>query len=168
MQIIKNKNIFKIKDSEINTYLDARNEKFNKIKMINKKSISRLDHYNWWFENKRNIYLYKISKDQKIFFWDQVQITQKKKFIVGGWHSNFSNINLFIILFIQNWQINRLRKLKIPWIAVVKKNNKSVYKLCKYLGYTIIDSKNDSWFSIINKFFNVDFRDFYYLIKFPK
>lgn len=168
MQIIKNKNIFKIKDNEINNYLDARNKKFNKIKMVNKRSINRLEHYNWWFENKRKIFFYQINKDQKIFFWDQVIVNNKKKFIVGGWHSNFSNINLYIILFIQNWQINRLRKLKLPWIAVVKKNNKSVYKLCKYLGYNKIDSKKDDWFCIINKFFGVSFKNFYFLIKYPK
>ena len=68
MLTIKNKNIFKINDNEINNYLDARNKKFNKIKMINKKSINRLEHYNWWFSNKRNIFIYKIDENQKIFF----------------------------------------------------------------------------------------------------
>jgi len=168
MLTIKNKNIFKINDNEINNYLDARNKKFNKIKMINKKSINRLEHYNWWFSNKRNIFLYKINENQKIFFWDKKENIKKKKFLVGGWHSNISKINLYIILFINKWQINRLKKLNLPWIAVVNKNNKSIYKLCRYLGYIEIKSKNNLWFNIIEKFFNVSSKEFYYLIKFPK
>jgi len=164
MQTLNKKNIFRINDQKINNYLDARNLKFNRYKMINKRKISSIEHYNWWFKNKRNIFFYKINKNNEIYFWDQIFTYQNKSFIAAGWHSNFRKTNLYIILFLQKWQISRLKGKKIPWIAVVKKNNKIVYKLCNYLGYRdISNDKSDDWYKIIKNFFGVSSKDFYFL-----
>ena len=83
MQTLNKKYIIKINDEEINNYLDARNLKFNRDKMINKKKISSIEHYTWWFKNKRNIFFYETNKDDKIYFWDQIFTYQNKSFIVG-------------------------------------------------------------------------------------
>ncbi len=164
MQFIKKKNIKKINDLEINNFLNSRNFRFNRIKMVNKKNINSINHYSWWFENNRNIFFYKLDKDKKIYFWDQIVNYNYKSFIVAGWHSNYKKTNLYIILFLQKWQISRLKSKKLPWIAVVKKNNKMIYKLCKYLGYREIDKNNSiKWYQIIKKFFGVNNKDFYYL-----
>jgi len=164
MQTLNKKNIFRINDQKINNYLDARNLKFNRYKMINKRKISSIEHYNWWFKNKRNIFFYKINKNNQIYIWDQIFTYQNKSFIAAGWHSNFRKTNLYIILFLQKWQISRLKGKKIPWIAVVKKNNKIVYKLCNYLGYRdISNDKSDDWYKIIKNFFGVSSKDFYFL-----
>ena len=42
MQTLNKKYIIKINDEEINNYLDARNLKFNRDKMINKKKFPQL------------------------------------------------------------------------------------------------------------------------------
>ena len=164
MQTLNKKYIVKINDEKINDYLDARNLKFNRDKMINKKKISSIEHYAWWFKNKRNIFFYETNKDDKIYFWDQIFTYQNKSFIAACWHSNFRKTNLYIILFLQKWQISRLKSKRLPWIAVVKKNNKIVYKLCNYLGYIDISKdKSDVWYKIIKNFFGVNSKDFYFL-----
>ena len=56
MKINKMK-INKIKIYSINDYLIARNDKFNRLKMLNKKKISYLNHYIWWFSHNRE-YIY--------------------------------------------------------------------------------------------------------------
>ena len=56
-----NKKIYKIDDSHIWSYLDSRNLKFNREKMINSKKITRIKHAIWWFSNKREIFYYKIE-----------------------------------------------------------------------------------------------------------
>ena len=73
--------ISKIKIYSINDYLVARNEKFNRSKMLNKKNISNLNHYIWWFSHNREIYTYEPSKNKFIYFWQKNLKSKKKKFL---------------------------------------------------------------------------------------
>ena len=95
MLTIKNKNILKINDNEINNYLDARNYKFNKIKMINKNLLIDWNTTTGGLVIKE-ICLFRLMKIKK--FLGQDRKYKKKEFLVGGWHSNISKINLYIIL----------------------------------------------------------------------
>ncbi len=160
MQTLK---LRKVKDIEINEYLNSRNMPFNKNKMVNKNKIKNIDHYNWWFSNKRSIYCCEVDKYHKIFFWDKVCISKKTRFIVGGWHSNQKKTNLIHILYFQKWQIKNRKKLGLFWIAVIKKNNKKILKLCKYLGYKLVSKKDNKIHKLIKDFFKVSSNEFYFL-----
>ena len=92
--------ILRAKDSNINTYLDSRNLPFNKIKMITKNNILRVNHYNWWFNNNRTKFIFKTSNKEIIFFWQEIIKFEKKNYLIGGWHSNTKNINIYYIILI--------------------------------------------------------------------
>ena len=45
--------INKINDNHIMNYLRSRNENFNRSKMVNSNKIKFINHFIWWFTNKR-------------------------------------------------------------------------------------------------------------------
>ena len=118
-----NKKINKITDNHIWAYFFSRNLHFNKSKMIKSKNILPLEHIVWWFTNKREIFYYKVSRKDTIYFWQEIKIFNKKKYRIGGWHSNVNKINIFYVLFILKWlfSYNKKKKQKHDWVAVVKK-----------------------------------------------
>ena len=53
-------------------YLRSRNENFNRSKMVNSNKIEFINHFIWWFTNKREIFYYKINKAKIIYFWHEI------------------------------------------------------------------------------------------------
>lgn len=156
--------IDKLPDTEINSYLVSRNFSFNKNKMINKTKIDKLNHYIWWFTSERTNFRMTIDKNKKIYLWQKSVLINKKKYLIGGWHSNIKKINLFYVLYFLKWQLkyNKLKKIDQNWVAVVKKNNRWILRLTKYLGYKIVN-KIDKEYKVIKKIFNVGNKKFYFL-----
>ncbi len=159
-----NYKIAKLADTEINHYLDSRNFNFNKNKMINKKKIARLNHYIWWLNNQRTSFVMTIDRKKKIYLWQEIISINKKKYLIGGWHSNVNKINLFYVMYFLKWQLNynKLKKINHDWIAVVKKNNKWILKLTTHIGYRIVKEK-DREYEAIKKKFNVNSKKFDFL-----
>ena len=157
--------IKKINLNQINCYLDSRNLKFNRDKMLNFKEISNLDHYTWWFTNKREIYFYETKKNKIIFFWQQKMNYKNYNFYIGGWHSNYKNTNLFDILYVLKWLLkkNEIKKKNYDWLAIVKRKNNSILKLTKYMGYYEIFNKNDYFYKLIKKTFKPKTNQFHFL-----
>lgn len=154
---MKNIKIRKINISDINHVLETRNLNFNRKFMINKKKIKSIDHYIWWFLNKRESFVASINSKIKIYFWHEVIKYQKEKYCIGGWHSNSLNLNMLEILYILKWQLKYLvqKRKNYTWIAVTKKNNKAILSLTSLLGYKKIDFKESKFNKIINKTFKV-------------
>ena len=159
------KKIRRVNDSDINDILISRNFNFNRKFMIKKKIISNLEHYIWWFNNNREIFVYNINDNHKIYFWHKLVVYNKKKILVGGWHSNKKKTNLYYVLFILKWQLEYLqrKKLNYDWIAVINKKNKWVLALTKLLGYTHVSQKEIFFQKAINKIFNVSKKKYFYL-----
>ena len=155
----------KITDEHINQFLDSRNLYFNRSKMIRNAKIQRVKHYLWWFDNNREIFMLQINNNSKVYIWQQINLFNKKKFFIGGWHSDTKNINLYYVLwgFKNLNRINKKQKKNFTWLAVVKNNNNSVLQLTKLLKYKEIKNRN-KYFKIIKKIFNVSNRKFKYLI----
>ena len=111
------------------------------------------------------MFLFTPEKNILIFFWQEIISYNKKKYLVGGWHSNRIKINLYYIIAILKWQLrrNKNKKVNYPWLAVVKNNNKSVLKLTNYLGYKIISRKNNYLFNVIKNIFSVSNKKYYFL-----
>ena len=158
------KKIYKVRDNDIFGYLNSRNSKFNRVKMIKTKPIDYIDHFIWWFTNKREIFFYKLNKKKKIYFYQEVIKYQKKKYLIGGWHSNSNQIDIMHVLYFLKLKFknNKKRKLNYDWIAVVKKNNPWILKLTKYLGYTKVQ-KGELHYRVIKNYFCVDEKRFYFL-----
>tara|TARA_B100000575_G_C22817470_1_gene481095 strand:- start:133 stop:606 length:474 start_codon:yes stop_codon:yes gene_type:complete len=152
--------------SDINGALKSRNFEFNRKYMINKKKIKSIDHYIWWFSNKRESFVASINSKIKIYFWHQIIKYQKEKYCIGGWHSNSINLNMLEVLYVLKWQLKYLMRNKknYTWIAVTKKNNKAILSLTRLLGYKTVSIKESKFNKIINITFKVK-RDKYRFLK---
>lgn len=150
---------------DINDILISRNYNFNQKFMVNKKKISNLEHYIWWFTNKRETFVYHINDSNRIYFWHELIVFNNRKIFIGGWHSNKKKTNLYYVLFILKWQLQYLKrkKLNYPWIAVVNKKNKWVLALTKFIGYERVTSKEIFFKRAIKKKFKVTEEKFFYL-----
>ena len=155
----------KITDEHINQFLDSRNLNFNRNKMINKSKISRINHYLWWLENNREMFVIEINNDSKVYIWQEIILINKKKFLIGGWHSNTKSINLYYVLlgFKSLNKINKINKKNFTWLAVVKNENSSVLHLTNLLEYKEVKEKH-KLFKYIKKVFNVSNKKFKYLV----
>ena len=60
----------KVLDKEINHYLQSRNLSLNRQQSTHNKKISSLDHYIWWFRNKRNSFAL-IKKKKIVYIYDE-------------------------------------------------------------------------------------------------
>ena len=156
--------IFKISDNLITDYLNSRNLDFNRKKMVINKPIKFVNHFIWWFTNKREIFFYKINKEERIYFYQEIIQYKNKKYLIGGWHSNSKKVNLIHVLYFLKWQLykNKKRKLNYDWVAVVKKNNSWILKLVKFLGYELVN-KNKVYNKVIKNHFKVSVKNYFYL-----
>jgi hypothetical protein len=156
--------IFKISDNLITDYLNSRNLDFNRKKMVINKPIKFVNHFIWWFTNKREIFFYKINKEERIYFYQEIIQYKNKKYLIGGWHSNSKKVNLIHVLYFLKWQLykNKKRKLNYDWVAVVKKNNSWILKLVKFLGYELVN-KNEVYNKVIKNHFKVSVKNYFYL-----
>lgn len=133
--------------------------------MINKKKIKTIDHYIWWFLNKRESFVASTNSKTKIYFWHQVINYQQEKYCIGGWHSNSSNLNMLEILYILKWQLKYLiqNKKNYTWVAVTKKNNKAIMSLTSLLGYKTVSHRDSKFIRIIKKTFKVKRNEYRFL-----
>jgi hypothetical protein len=154
----------KLKDHHFWEMLNSRNQLFNREKFINKSQIKLHDHLIWWFNNNREYYVFETYSKEKIFFWQKKINVKKKNFYIGGWLSNKKKVNLIMVVYALRWQLklNKKNSKDYDWIAVVKKNNKSVKKLTDFLGYKIV-SKNNKNYELIKKIYKVSDKNYYYL-----
>ena len=136
-----NLRIRKINDEDINHYLYCRNLKINRKMSSNSKIISNLDHYNWWFNTKRNSYVLLENGRKILYFYDEeVFSLYKKKYFLSGCFVCENECSVRHILFILNWQRN-LRK-NVTWVSFVKKTNLLAVKYSKYVRWQNFKKKN--------------------------
>ncbi len=126
-----------VDDTHINRYLAARNHPKNQMRMIDHSEISKLDHYTWWFNTKRQSYLLYESKVPQLYIWHEGVVVDDKTFLIGGWFVVEKETNFQSALVALQWQLKHCEEhlADTPWIAVIHKDNKFVQLLNKYLGF---------------------------------
>ncbi|WP_420935279.1 hypothetical protein ACOJR9_05085 [Alteromonas sp. A081] len=126
-----------VDDTHINRYLAARNHPKNQMRMIDHSEISKLDHYTWWFNTKRQSYLLYESKVPQLYIWHESVVVDDKTFLIGGWFVVEKETNFQSALVALQWQLKHCEEhlADTPWIAVIHKDNKFVQLLNKYLGF---------------------------------
>jgi len=154
----------KVTDHDFWEMLRSRNLIFNREKFINSKKIKLCDHLIWWFKNHRENFVIKLTKEEKIFFWQNKIKTKNFFYYIGGWWGNKKKVNLLMVSYALRWQLklNKKNHKNYDWIAVVKKNNRPVKKLTDFLGYRNV-TRNDVQYEIIKNTFNVSHKKYYYL-----
>ncbi len=157
---------FKIKDTFVNHYLDYRNMFINRERSLNKSLIQKHDHYIWWFNSSNLIekYYYFNKKVISIFYHYKININNKS-YWYGGWMSCETKPNFFEIINFLKFQTKiSLLKRKLPWLAIIKKNNKFVYLVNKKLKFSRIDDQK--LITDIKKKFNISKKNkHHFLIK---
>jgi len=152
--------IDKITDKEINFYLHCRNLEMNIKNSSDSKKIKSLDHYIWWFLNKRNSYVLNRSGKRILYFYDQKTNNKiKDSYTLSGWFACVKDCSIKEILHSLNWQ--RYHSSKVKWISCIKKCNKFSIKLSKYIGWQLI-KKNNEFFKKIKFQLKIKTDNFYF------
>ena len=141
-------------DKLINAYYFSRFQNKNLQLSVSKK-VKLIDHYIWWFTNKRKFQVYELSNKKLIFFWYQKFYFKKNYFWTCGFHVD-SNTNLNeIIKSYSNFLKFLKKKKKIPIVGLIIKKNIFLKKLNQDLGFTNIPSSNDKVYQAIKKFYKI-------------
>lgn len=157
--------IRKVIDSDINHYLYARNLQKNRQNMTINQPISKLEHYNWWFNNQRESYLLIKSNEKKLYIWHQKVIFKKNGYLIGGWFVCDDNTSFEIAAAALEWQLKMTAKIhpNYTWIAIIKKTNKYVNLLNKYMGFVNVKEGEEEYFAIKDFFNNPSFNEYNYV-----
>lgn len=148
--------ISKVDGKYINKYLLSRNLKINRTNSLNKKKIDNLSHYLWWFNNKRESYVFKKNEDEIIFFYHETIIIKNFSFIKPGWcliNSKVSFLDILRALEIQKKIIDK-QNYSIPNLGIIKKSNTSMVKFAKNLNWEIIHT-HEKIYKILCKSLNL-------------
>lgn len=164
---IKNKKIGKVEDTFINKYLDSRNLEQNRKNSLNTNLINKIDHYIWWFSTRRQSYYLQRNGKIRIFFSQELVNFKKRIFWVGGWFNSKNKCTTLDIMEALKWQLNYSKKIhNCPWIVLIKKTNKIVFKINRYLGYKIISkNKNNILYQALRDFYNIKKTKNYYFLE---
>ena len=135
---------------DINHYLFCRNKKINKLVSSSKKDISNIEHYNWWFNNKRKSYILKKNHIKLLYFYEQEIVISKTKYFVSGFFVN-DKCKFHDVVFALNWQ-KKQSKPKDKWVQFIHKKNIVFNKISNKLGWKLIDKDDYISKSIVNKY----------------
>ena len=123
----------------MNDFLQSRNQKINTKRMINRKKINVVDHYNWWLSEEfgsRDTYKVKSGNKTILYIWHKNIFINKKNYYVGGWFISDKSCKISDVYAALKWQLKTTYSKNKKWIAVINFNNKVVLKLNKVLGFS--------------------------------
>lgn len=146
--------VAKVQDTDINHYLDARNLPENRDRMTVRQHISRIEHYNWWFNNDRHCYVLRKNGAAMLYIWHQLKIEKGQQYLIGGWFIANNDCGLELSALALEWQLQHCRKHHPDaiWLAIINKENKYVNLLNSMHGFTMV-SQNSLEHEAIEKFF---------------
>ena len=130
--------------TEINHYLKYRNMSFNRKFSSNTSKVLRINHYIWWFNNKRKSFLLRKNDEKVLYFFVEDLIIDSKKYLISGWFGCRKDITPKDIFFALKAKFKKYKNSKL--ISYVKKNNKFAATFSQLLGWKISDNKK-----ILNK-----------------
>ena len=170
------KNNFKIKNihsysseicsfSDLRNFMDSRNCKSSRSASFNYNHIITWpEHLNWWLD--KNILKYKVTENSNTvaYYWMRKKKDSFGPFVQSGWFlernvSKNKNLNykLKICSKTLKFQVSEVKKIykKIPWIVMMRKKNKFVKFLNKYVGFK--DPSKLSMARVENNYSNIKF-----------
>jgi len=151
----------RVKDDEINRYLDTRNLYINRKVSFSQKKINRIDHYIWWLISKRVTHLITIDNKKIMYLYDETFKINLKNYSLQGWFSTQNKFGIKEVLLALNWHKKYMEKKQNIDLSfgVIKKNN--LINFSKYLNWVPID-KNSEEFQILKKNYHVNEKFNYY------
>lgn len=136
----KNEVLVNIDDTDINSYLDARNNVQNSVNMTITANINRLKHYVWWFKNNRKSFFYGRNGIKLLYIWHEKIKIVDDCFLIGGWFVANNKCSLLDAMHAHKLQLehtdNEYPGLK--WLAIINIDNKFVNLMNTRLGFHLI------------------------------
>jgi spore coat polysaccharide biosynthesis predicted glycosyltransferase SpsG len=139
-----NLSIRSVTDKDLNHYLYSRNLEINTNNSTSKNKINKLDHYLWWFKNKRKSYVLTRNGLKILYLYEENLFSLKNiQYNISGWFACSKDCTIKEILYALNWQRYKYKK-NVKWLSFIKNSNKLSIKLSKYLGWSIVKDKDES------------------------
>jgi hypothetical protein len=157
--------IRKLELSDINELIKWRNSSEVRKLMSSTKEISKLSHYNWWFENTRSNYVLHLDNKPHLYLWHQLIIENNEEIFVGGWMPMTSKLSPLVIIDALNWQLKFTHSLSKDaiWLAIINKENAFTNFINARLGFENIDDQSEMKNKAV-KIFNIasNIENFYF------
>lgn len=136
-KLTDNLTVREIADSDINAYLFARNSERNNWRMTVTERITRLTHYQWWFNQQRANFVIEEQGQAIIYIWHQAHQHNDYDYLYGGWFSAENDVSFAHAQLALSWQLEYCNHEypKATWLAVIHKENKFVNLLNQYNGF---------------------------------
>ncbi|TMO32598.1 pseudaminic acid biosynthesis protein PseG [Pseudoalteromonas sp. S4488] len=130
----------RVVDQDINRYLAARNLPNNAWRMTITKDIDQLDHYCWWFANRRDSYVMEVKGKPLLYVWHQLYEIEQQNYLIGGWFAASDDVNFAHAQLVLDWQLKESEQTypDAMWVAVINKENKFVNLLNQRAGFKSI------------------------------
>lgn len=143
--------------ADANMILYWRNSSEVRDLMVNSEVISKLSHYNWWFENKRTGFIHEINAIPSAYLWHEQLNSDNVSLFIGGWIPLVENLPPLTLFTIIDWQIQLTKSINphAKWLAVINKKNVFTQFTNIKLGFKEIKS-NHPLHKIATKIFKVD------------
>ncbi|KZN70548.1 hypothetical protein [Pseudoalteromonas luteoviolacea] len=157
-------------NEDVNSYLNARNRDENMWRMTVTDKISKVDHYNWWFNNARQSYVLEHNGKALIYVWHQICEHEGQDYLYGGWFAACDDVNFAHAQIVLDWQLNYCAKLYPDgiWLAVINKDNRFVNLLNQKEGFTGLIEGSKEYALTQRIFAQADASAFNFVGKFPK
>jgi len=144
----------KLLDNYINNYHTSRFHIHNQQYSIAKK-VAIIDHYIWWFNNKRKFSIYKSSEGKHIYFWAELITVEGEKYWTCGFHTDSNTNMLEIIMSYKKFLQKIKKKLALPIIGLINKKNIFMKKLNQDIGFQRINVNDTKNFKIIKNYYKI-------------
>ncbi|WP_462150964.1 PseG/SpsG family protein [Pseudoalteromonas xiamenensis] len=159
-----------VDDGDINHYLWARNRQDNAWRMTITDKIERIDHYGWWFKNRRESYVMYDQSGVLLYVWHQKLVDAEQEFLIGGWFAACDRVNFTHAQLVLDWQLTECKQSypKATWLAVINKDNRFVNLLNQRAGFVSLHPAMKE-FSVTQRLFpNANVQEFNFVMKSPK
>jgi len=159
-----------VTDSHINRYILARNLPANSDRMTISGAIPRIDHYNWWFNNKRESFVVKQHGRPLLYIWHQQKKHNQRLYLIGGWFVADDNCLFDTASHALSWQLAYCDRHfpEATWIAVIHKHNKFVNLLNKTQGFIPVQADSEEQREINECFPLANLASFNPVMRLPK
>jgi len=145
--------------SHINDYLSSRNLYKNRSQSISSKEIPKLEHFLWWFKNKRKSSVFYENGKLSLFLYYEYAHINYEKYIIPGWFFSkyslkFNFLKLLRAITSHHSKIEKIAKSKnFKIISLINRTNSSMVKITEAMKYKKIKSKKKS--KIIYDYFGI-------------
>jgi hypothetical protein len=158
----------RVSDSEINSYLLARNLPANSMANARKEKIEFLDHYIWWLKTDRSIYALYQNGIPRVYCWHEI-VCGVNQYLKGGFFAAQADTTGLetIKAVVEHHRLTDAEHPEIKWYAFSERENSFAKILNSKVGFQVVEKNPENALLFLSIFGDVDFEKYTYHKKFP-